>query len=82
MGTNVNLTISGAAFVEGAVVIFEGGQGPAPQVTATSVVNPNTIVITVNVSGDASLGAQIWDVRVTNPDTSTSVLPGAFTVTP
>jgi hypothetical protein len=78
----VNLTITGSGFVDNAVVIFEGGLGQAPQVTATSVVNPNTIVITVNVTGDTTLGTQVWDVRVTNPDNSTSVLPDAFTVTP
>ena len=78
----MNLTISGSAFVNGAVVIFEGGLGPAPQIVTSQVVNPTTIVITVNVTADASLGAQVWDVRVTNPDTSTAVLLDAFTVVP
>jgi hypothetical protein len=81
-GSTVNLTITGSAFVNGAVVIFEGGQGPAPQITTATVVNPTTIVITVNVNGDATLGNQLWDVRVTNPDTSTTILADAFTVTP
>jgi hypothetical protein len=44
----VNVTVSGANFVNGAVVTFEGGQGTAPQVTTPAqVVNPTTIVITV-----------------------------------
>ena len=76
----MNLTISGSSFVNGAVVIFEGGQGTPSQIVATQVVNSNTIVITVNVIGDTSLGTQVWDVRVTNPDSSTAVLPDAFTV--
>jgi hypothetical protein len=80
VGTTVNLTITGTGFVNGAVVTFEGGLGPAPQVTATNVVNANTIVITVNVQGDSSQGNQIWDIRVTNPDRSTAVLPDSFRV--
>lgn len=80
VGSTVNLTITGAGFVNGAVVTFEGGLGPAPQITDTNVVNANTIVITVNVLGDTSQGNQIWDVRVTNPDASTTVLPDSFRV--
>jgi len=78
----VNLTICGSGFVAGAVVTFEGGQGTPSQIVTTQVVNPTTIVITVNVVGDASLGTQIWDVRITNPDTSTAVLVDAFSVVP
>ena len=81
-GSTVNLTISGSGFVNGAVVTFEGGQGTPSQIVTTQVVNPTTIVITVNVFGDASLGTQIWDVRITNPDTSTAVLVDAFSVVP
>lgn len=80
IGSTVNLTITGTGFVNGAVVTFEGGLGPAPQVTNTNVVNGNTIVITVNVQADTSQGNQIWDVRVTNPDSSTAVLPDSFRV--
>jgi len=78
----VNLTITGSSFTNGAVVVFEGGQGAAPQVTATQVVNPTTIVITVNVTADVAIGTQAWDLRVTNPDTSTAVLLDAFTAFP
>lgn len=80
--TTVNVTVSGANFVNGAVVSFEGGQGTPPQVTTPAqVVNPTTIVITVNTATDTALGTQAWDVRVTNPNNSTTVLPDAFTVT-
>jgi hypothetical protein len=78
---NVNLTITGSNFVNGAVVNFEGAQGTAPQITTTQVVNPTTVVITVNVPADGGFGAQVWDVRVTNPNNTTSVLADAFTVT-
>jgi hypothetical protein len=80
--TTVNVTVSGANFVNGAVVSFEGGQGTPPQITTPAqVVNPTTIVITVNTATDTSLGTQVWDVRVTNPNNSTALLPDAFTVT-
>ena len=79
--TTVNLTLSGTAFANGATVSFEAGQGKAPQVTGTQVVNANTIVISVNTAVDAGLGTQVWDVRVTNPNGTFAVMPHAFTVT-
>ena len=79
--TTVNVTLSGTAFANGATVSFEGTQGTAPQVTATQVVNANTIVITVNTAVDAGSGTQPWDVRVTNPNGTFVVSPDLFTVT-
>jgi hypothetical protein len=79
--TTVNLTITGSGFINGAVINFEGGQGTAPQVTATQVVNPTTIVITVNSRVDAAFGTQRWDIRVTDPNNSSAVLTDAFTIT-
>lgn len=78
--TSVNLTITGSGFANGAVVAFEGGQGTPPQVTTTQVVNPTTIVITVNTPPDTGSGTQRWDVRVTNPNNSLAFLADAFTV--
>ena len=77
----MNLTITGSGFVNGAVLNFEGGQGIAPQVMTTQVVNPATIVITVNTQVDQAFGTQQWDVRVTNPNNSFAVLTDAFTIT-
>jgi hypothetical protein len=51
-------------------------------VVAVQVLNPTTLAVTVTVRNDGSQGNQIWDIRVTNPDTSTAVLLDAFTVTP
>jgi hypothetical protein len=75
------VTITGSGFVNGSVVTFEGGKGVAPQVTQAQVVNPTTIVITVNTRVDKSFGTQAWSVRVTNPNSSTGVLNNAFTIT-
>ena len=79
--TTLNVTVSGTAFANGATVVFEGAQGTAPQVTGTQVVNANTIVITVNTAAAAGATTQVWDVRVTNPNTTFAVLPDTFTVT-
>ena len=79
--STVNVTITGVNFQNGAVVTFEGGQGAAPQVTTTQVVNPTTIVITVNTAVDTAFGTQAWDVRVTNPNNTSGATPDAFTVT-
>ena len=77
------LTIAGSGYVNGAVVTFEGGQGVASEVTTpVQVLNHTTIWATVNVRADASFGTQTWDVRVTNPNGSTTVLMDAFTVIP
>jgi hypothetical protein len=78
--TTVNVTLSGTGFANGATVTFEGGQGTAPQITGTQVVNANTIVISVNAVVDAGATTQVWDVRVTNPDNTFAVLPNAFTI--
>ncbi len=80
-GTTVNVTITGSGFANGAVVLFEGGQGTAPQVLTIQVVNPTTIVAAVNVAANPGFGTQQWDLRVTNPDTSTAFLADAFTAT-
>lgn len=80
--TTVIVTINGSGFQTGAVVTFEGGQGLPQEVLATQVLNSNTIMVTVQVQNDGTFGTQVWDVRVTNPDHSTTILLDAFTVTP
>lgn len=81
--TPVVLTITGSGFQNGAVVAFEGGLGLPQEVVAVQVLNPTTLAVTVTARNDGSQGGnQIWDIRVTNPDTSTAVLLDAFTVTP
>ena len=78
-----NVVIQGTGFVADAVVTFEGG-GPAsdlPTATAVLVVSDSQIVLDVTVP-PISNGPKkrTRDVRVTNPDTSTGVLAGGFTV--
>ena len=76
------MTITGSGFQEGALVALEGGQGLPQEVLAVQVVNPTMIVVTMTARNDGTAGIQLWDVRVTNPDSSTAVLEDAFTVVP
>jgi len=80
--TTVVLTVTGSGFQNGAVVAFEGGLGLPQEVVGVQVLNPNTLAVTVTARNDGSLGSQIWDIRVTNPNASTAVLLDAFTVIP
>jgi PKD repeat protein len=75
-------TITGSGFAVGASVTFENGSGPAPK-ASNIIVTENGTIITVTIklkSGGPPRNRQ-WDVRVTNPDSSTGVLVGGFTVT-
>ncbi len=79
-GTMINVSITGSDFRPEATVTFENGSGRAPAAANVIVQNATTINATVSVHRKAKLSA--WDVRVTNPDSSTDVLPGGFTVVP
>ncbi len=74
----IDVTISGSGFQAGATVTFENGSGPALSANVTSV-DGTTIEATVTVHKKAKRGVS-WDVRVTNPDSSSDVLVGGFTV--
>ena len=77
--SNLPFNVSGSGFQPGASVTFESGSGPAPQLTSATVSNVQ-IGGTISVSKGGPRGSRFWDVRVTNPDLSTAVLPGALTV--
>jgi hypothetical protein len=80
--TTKDVTITGSGFVGNAEVIFENGKGPAPTASEVIVVNANTITATVTAKSGGPPRDRKWDVRVTNPDGSSGVLEGGFTVTP
>jgi hypothetical protein len=81
-GTATNVTISGLGFVPGASVTFEIGQGQTPTASNVDVVEGTTIEATVTTGSGGPPQYAVWDVRVTNPDGSSGVLPGGFIVTP
>ena len=78
--SNVFFSVSGAGFQPGASITFENGSGPSPQVSGVEVLFDTQITATISVSSGGRKGSRLWDVRVTNPDASTDVLPGALTV--
>jgi hypothetical protein len=81
-GTTIDVSITGTGFQAGATVTFENGSGPAPTADVTYVWPDGlTIEATVTAPGGGPPGERVWDVRVTNPDTSTGVLIDGFTVT-
>jgi len=81
-GNSVNVTISGSGFQAGAVVSLEGGSGPTPAVLDVVVVDSSTITATIQTKNAGPPKNRYWDVRVTNPDSSTGVLASGFTVIP
>ena len=81
-GTTMDVTVSGSGFVGGASLTFESGAGPAPEASGIVVVDGNTLTATVYAKSGGPPKNRAWDVRVTNPDGSTGVLTGGFTVTP
>ncbi|MFO8009149.1 MAG: CARDB domain-containing protein, partial [Candidatus Brocadiia bacterium] len=80
-GGTVAVEISGAGFAAGAQVVFEGGNGPAPEATVDSLTD-TSIGATVAAKSGGPPRNRVWDVRVTNPDGSSAVLADGFTVTP
>ena len=81
-GDIITVTITGTNFAPGADVTFENGGGPAPTASIIVFVDANTIRATITAKSGGPPRNRVWDVRVTNPDSSTDVLEGGFTVTP
>ena len=79
-GTSIAVTITGSGFLAGADVTFENGKGARPSATNVVVVSSITITATVTVGTNGPPRPRVWDVRVTNADSSTGVLADGFTV--
>jgi hypothetical protein len=75
------MTITGTGFQTGALITFEGGQGTLQEILAIQFVDSKTIVVTMTAR-NSTTSMQVWDIRVTNPDSTTFVLMDAFTVLP
>ena len=80
-GTTIQVTILGSGFVSGASVTFENGCGPSPSaVNVSDPVSSTSITAEITAKSGGPKKDCTFDVRVTNPDTSTEVLPQSFTV--
>lgn len=82
IGTTISVTITGSGFEAGADVTFENGAGPNPTTSNIVVVDSGTITYDVYAKSGGPPKPRIWDVRVTNSDSSTGVLVDGFTVNP
>ncbi|MGC9346543.1 MAG: CARDB domain-containing protein, partial [Anaerolineae bacterium] len=78
-GTTTDVIISGAGFASNAAVSFEGGRGPSPDPADVTVVDDQTIGLTIVAKAPKTT---VWDVRVTNPDGASGVLLNGLTVQP
>ncbi len=61
---------------------FEIGKGLLSQVPKTVVDNSNTITAEVTVKSGVPSKIRYWDIRVTNPDSSTGDLGKEFIIQP
>jgi hypothetical protein len=80
VGGTVSVVIKGSGFQMGAAVSLEGGSGPTPEVSDVVVVDSSTITATIQTKKGGPPRNRYWDVRVTNPDSSTGVLARGFIV--
>jgi len=79
-GGTVTATVSGSGFVAGATVALRR-QGQTSILASPVAVEAGQAALTASFNlGSASAGS--WDVVITNPDTTSAVLPGAFTIGP
>ena len=78
----VTFIVTGAGFGAGITVAFEGGDGPAPRVRQVTRDSSTQLSATVELRPGGPARDRLWDVRVTNPDRSTSVLADALRITP
>ncbi len=80
-GTAVIVTVTGSGFVDGATITFVNGKGPTPVASNVIVDNNSTIIALVTAGGGGPRRDRVWDVTVTNPDSSSDTLVGGLTIT-
>jgi hypothetical protein len=79
--TSIDITITGCYFGTGADVTFKNGNGPTPQASDVVVQESNEkITARVTIKNGGPPRDRMWDLNVTNPDGSSGVLVGGFTV--
>lgn len=74
--TNLDITVTGTDFVDGADATFSG---TGITVNSTTFVSATELTVNVDIASDATASAR--DITVTNPDAQEDTLGGAFTVT-
>ena len=69
----VTFTVTGTGFAPGITLAFQGGDGPAPRVRHVRRDSSTQLSATVELRAGGPPRERRWDVRVTNPDGSTSL---------
>lgn len=78
----VTFIVTGTGFAQGITLAFQGGDGPAPRVGQVTRDNSTQLSATVEIRSGGPPRDRLWDVRVTNPDGSTSVGAALLRITP
>ncbi len=78
-GDTIDVTVTGSGFNASATLSFANGSGPAPSVSVIAV-SPKSLTATVSIGTNGPKGERLWDVVVTNPDSSSDSLVDAFRV--
>jgi hypothetical protein len=81
-GGKVNTILSGSGFAQGIKVQFQNGEGPAPTVTGVSMMEAETLSVSISTKSGGPSRNLYWDVVVTNPDGKSAQLEDGFVVTP
>jgi PKD repeat protein len=81
-GQSIPVIISGSGFHSGASVTLANGSGPSPIVSNVVIIDGNTITATISAKSGGPPRNSLWDVTITNLDSSSDVLVPGFTVTP
>jgi len=78
----VTFIVTGTGFAPGITVAFQGGDGPAPRVRQVTRDSSTRLSATVELRSGGPARDRLWDLRVTNPDGSTSVRADVLRITP
>jgi hypothetical protein len=80
VNSSINVIITGSGFAAGVSVTLENGSGPAPTVSNVVWLSATSITATFTAKAGGPRRDRLWDVRVTNPDGTSVVVPGGLTV--
>jgi hypothetical protein len=81
-GGKVNTILSGSGFAQGIKVQFQNGEGPAPTVNGVTMMDAETLSVSISTKSGGPARNLYWDVVVTNPDGKSAQLEDGFVVTP
>jgi hypothetical protein len=81
-GGKVNTILSGSGFAQGIKVQFQNGEGPAPTVTGVTMMDGETLSVSISTKSGGPARNLYWDVVLTTSDGRSVCLEDGFVVTP